>query len=182
MENRSFTPFPILTTERLTLRQLTTNDREDIFALRSDAETNKYLGRQPSKTVEDALHFITSVNKNIQKNNSMYWVITLTHTKDVVGTVCLYDFSPEKNSCEIGYELMTKFQGQGIMKEAATAVIDFAFHTLQFQNIVAFTHNGNRNSTKLLEKLNFIKPVAVDQENPDFTTFTLTNSPNKKQG
>jgi ribosomal-protein-alanine N-acetyltransferase len=181
MENISFTPFPILTTERLTLRQLTTNDGQDIFALRSDTEINKYLGRQPSKTVEDALHFITSVNENIQKNNSMYWVITLTSSKTVVGTICLYDFSTQKDSCEIGYELMTKFQGQGIMKEAVTAVIDFAFHTLQFQKIVAFTHNDNTNSTKLLEKLNFIQPVAADQENPDFTTYSLTNSQEKRE-
>jgi len=175
MKNISFTPFPTLTTERLTLRQLTTHDGQAIFALRSDAAINKYLGRQPSKTIDDALHFINSVNENIQQNNAMYWVITLTHTKEVVGTVCLYDFSSEKNSCEIGYELMTKFQGQGIMQEAVTAVIDFAFHHLNVQIILAFTHNDNRNSTKLLEKLNFIPSIATDQENPDFRTFTLTN-------
>ena len=175
MKNISFTPFPILTTERLTLRQLTTHDGQAIYALRSDTTINKYLGRQPSKTIDDALNFIHSVNENILKNNSMYWVITLTDTKDVVGTVCLYDFSTEKDSCEIGYELMTKFQGQGIMQEAVTAVIDFAFHHLQAQNIIAFTHNDNRNSTKLLEKFNFIPSIATDQENHDFTTFTLTN-------
>ncbi|MFA6276176.1 MAG: GNAT family N-acetyltransferase [Pedobacter sp.] len=181
MVNINFSPFPILTTERLTLRQLSANDGQTIFALRSDPAINKYLGRQPSKTLEDALNFITSVNENIQQNNSVYWVITLTDTKNVVGTICLFDFSIEKNSCEIGYELMTKFQGQGMMKEAAAAVIDFAFETLQFQKIIAFTHNDNRNSTKLLEKLNFTKSVAADQEMPDFTIFTLTNSPNKKQ-
>jgi ribosomal-protein-alanine N-acetyltransferase len=47
---------------------------------------------------------------------------------------------------------------------------------LQFQKIVAFTHNGNQNSTKLLTKLNFIKSIEADKENPDFSVFTLTNS------
>lgn len=100
----------------------------------------------------------------------------MTKTKTFVGTICLFDFSNEKSSCEIGYELMTKFQAQGIMKEAAEKVIDYAFQTLQFQKIVAFTHNGNQNSTKLLTKFNFIKSIEADKENPDFSIFTLTHS------
>lgn len=175
MANRNFTTFPILTTERLTLRQLSTDDQQDIFALRSDTEINKYLYREPSKTIEDAVKFINRVNDNIQKNNSIYWVITLTKTKTFVGTICLFDFSNEKNSCEIGYELMTKFQSQGIMKEATEKVINYAFHTLQFQKIIACTHNENQNSTKLLTKFNFLQSQATYKENPDFNIFTLAH-------
>jgi [ribosomal protein S5]-alanine N-acetyltransferase len=176
MTDINFAPFPVLTTESLTLRQPTTDDQRDILALRSDPEINKYLGRQPSRTIEDAINFINKVNDNIEKNNSIYWVITFTKTKEFVGTICLFDFSKEKNSCEIGYELMTKFQGQGIMKEATKKVIDYAFQTMQFQKIVAFTHNDNQNSTKLLEKFDFKKLGEADKENPDLNIFTLTNS------
>src|SRR5690242_16752186 len=109
MLNRTFTTFPILKTERLTLRQLSINDQQDIFALRSDPEINKHLDRQPSKTIEDAIDFINKITDNSKNNNSIYWVITLTKTKTFVGTICLFNFSNEKNSCEIGYELMTKF-------------------------------------------------------------------------
>ena len=174
MINRNFTSFPVLTTERLTLRQLSIDDQQNIFALRSDTEINKYLEREPSKTIEDAINFISKVNDNIKKNNSLYWVITLTKTKTFVGTICLFDFSNEKNSCEIGYELMIKFQGQGIMKEATEKVIDYAFQALQFQKIVALTHKGNQNSIKLLTRFNFLQSKEVDKENPDFNIFTLT--------
>lgn len=176
MTNINLNPFPVLKTENLTLRQPSIDDQQDIFALRSDPEINKYLGRQPSKTIEDAINFINKVNENIEKNNAIYWVITFTKTKEFVGTICLFDFSNEKNSCEIGYELMTKFQGRGIMKEATKKVIDYTFETIQFQNIVATTHKNNQNSTKLLEKFNFIKSGEADQENPDLSIFTLTNS------
>lgn len=174
MVNRNFTPFPILTTERLTLRQLSIDDKQAIFALRSDTEINKYLNREPSKTIEDAINFINKINDNIKNNNSIYWVISLTSTKIVVGTICLYDFSNEKNSCEIGYELMTKFQRQGIMKEAVQVVIDFVFQTLNFKKILAFTHCENQKSTELLLKLNFVKSVEKDQENHNLNIFTLT--------
>ena len=174
MVNRNFTPFPILTTERLTLRQLSTEDGQDIFILRSDTEINKYLDREPSKTNEDAINFIKKVNDNIKNNNSIYWVISLKSTKTFVGTICLFDFSNEKNSCEIGYELMTKFQGQGIMKEAAQVVIDFVFQTLKLKKILAFTHYENQNSTNLLLKFNFVKSLETDKENPNLNIFTLT--------
>jgi [ribosomal protein S5]-alanine N-acetyltransferase len=176
MVNRSFTPFPILTTERLTLRQLSADDGQNIFALRSDTEINKYLDRQASKTIEDAINFINKINENIQKNNSIYWVVTLTKTKTFVGTICLFSFSNENNKCEIGYELLTNFQGQGIMKEATEKVIDYAFQTMRLQKIEAFTHNGNRNSTKLLEKSGFTKSIEADKENLVFNIFALTNS------
>lgn len=176
MSNRNFTPFPILKTERLTLRQLSTSDSQAIFTLRSDKAINKYLNRAPSKTIDDAINFINQIKDNIQKNNSVYWVITLTETKTVVGTICLFDFLNENNTCEIGYELLTIFQGKGIMKEATGKVIDYAFQTLRLQKIEAHTHNQNSNSTKLLEQLYFIKSIASDKENADFSIFTLTNS------
>lgn len=173
MANRNFNIFPILATERLTLRQLSVDDKQEILALRSNPEINKYLGRQPSKTIEDALNFINRINENIKSNNSIYWAISLANTKKLVGTICLFDFSDEKNSCEIGYELMPDFQGMGLMKEAASAVIGFAFSTLQFEKIVAFTHNGNNNSTKLLTKLGFTKATETEAGNLDFSTFIL---------
>jgi [ribosomal protein S5]-alanine N-acetyltransferase len=177
MVNRNFTTFPILITERLTLRQLSIDDQQDIFTLRSDTAINKYLDRAPCKTTEDAVNFINKINDNIQKNNSIYWVITLTKTKTFAGTICLFGFSNENNKCEIGYELLTNFQGEGIMKEATDKVINYAFHTIRLQKIEAFTHNQNINSTKLLEQLYFIKSTAADKENPDLNIFTLTNSP-----
>ncbi len=59
--------FPILKTERLTLRQLSIDDQHDIFALRSDLKINEFLGRQLCETNEDAINFINKVNDNIDK-------------------------------------------------------------------------------------------------------------------
>lgn len=173
MTDMNSATFPILTTERLTLRPLSIDDQQDIFALRSDPKINKFLGRPLCKTNEDAINFINNVNDNIEKSNTYYWAITLTDTKTLVGTICLFDFSSENNSCEIGYELMTKFQGQGIMKEAAQVVIDYVFQTLKLKKILAFTHYDNQNSTNLLLKFNFVKSIETDKENPNLSIFTL---------
>ncbi len=173
MTTRDFSSFPTLTTERLTLRQLSMDDQQHILALRSNPEINKYLNRAPSNTIEDAANFINRVNDNIQQNISLYWAITKENS--FTGTICLFNFSDETNSCEIGYELLLKFQGQGIMKEAAEKVIDYAFQTLQCKEITAHTHNENRPSINLLTKLHFRDSGNTDSENPDLLIFTLND-------
>ena len=176
MLNRSFTPFPVLTTERLTLRQLLISDEQEIFTLRSDSEINKYLDRQVSNTIDEARNFINKVVENTTGNDTLYWAITFNDRNILVGTICLFGFSDENNKCEIGYELLTNFQGRGIMKEASEKVIDYAFNTIKVQKIEAFLHRDNQRSIKLLEKLSFRNSNEPDKTNPELICFYLINS------
>ena len=176
MLNKTFTPFPILTTERLTLRQLGINDEQGIFTLRSDSEINKYLDRQIANTIDDARNFINKVNENINKNNSIYWAITFSDKNILVGTICLFSFSDEDDKCEIGYELLTNFQGQGIMTEAVEKVIDYAFNTIGVQQIEASFHKDNLRSIKLLEKFLFKNANEADKANPDLIYYSLVDN------
>lgn len=161
---------PTLQTERLTLRQLSEKDAAEILALRSDKEINKYLERKPSKTLEDALDFVNL----ILENKTFYWAITKTGSEELIGTICLFDFENEVQKCEIGYELSTEYQGQGIMMEAATKVIQYATETLGIETIDAATHKDNQSSTKLLQKLNFTDLEQADAENANLILFRLT--------
>ena len=176
MLNKTFTPFPILTTERLTLRQVVLSDEQQIFTLRSDSEINKYLNRQISKTIDDVRNFINKINESINKNDSLYWAITLSDKNILVGTICLFSFSDENDKCEIGYELLTNFQGQGIMKEAVEKVVDYAFNTIKVKKIEAFFDRDNQRSIKLLEKFSFRNSNVLDETAPDLTCYHLTNS------
>ena len=157
MRDRNFKPFPVLKTERLTLRQLANTDDNEIFALRSSENVNKYLDRKPSKSIDDAKTFIQTINKNIEKNDSIYWAITLNDTDKLIGTICLFDFSDDNLKAEIGYELLPKFQGKGIMQEATSKVIDFGIQRIGLNLIKAYTHSENQSSTRLLEKFNLKK-------------------------
>ena len=174
MLNATLTPFPILKTERLILRQLLISDEQEIFTLRSDSEINKYLDRQVCNTIDDARNFINKVNENINKNDSLYWAITLGDRNILIGTICLFGFSDQNYKCEIGYELLTNFQGQGIMKEASEKVIDYAFNTIKVQKIEAFLHRDNQSSIKLLEKLSFRSLNEPDKISPELVCFYLT--------
>jgi len=174
MLNKAFIPFPILTTERLTLRQLEINDGQEILTLRSDSDVNKYLDRKKASTIEDARDFIKIINENIDKNDSLYWAITFKDNNKLVGTICLFSFSNENDNCEIGYELLPNFQKQGIMHEAVEKVIDYAFHSIKIKKIDAFFHKDNQNSIKLLKKFSFISSNKADITDPDLINYHLT--------
>ena len=167
--------FPILTTERLTLRQPLETDGQELFLLRSDTIVNKYLDRKPSETLEEVVSFIRKVNENFKNKAGLYWAITQTVNEKLIGTICLFNFSDEHKKCEIGYELLPHYQGQGIMKEAVRKVIEFTFQTLGMDTIDAFTHRDNLHSTKLLQKLHFEETTIIDEANPNLIVFRLSN-------
>jgi ribosomal-protein-alanine N-acetyltransferase len=161
--------FPVLTTERLILRQLSDSDVQEIFLLRSDTLINKYLDRQLSETLEDALEFIEKI-----KNNSLsYWAITQKGNDKLVGTICLFDISEEQKKCEIGYELLTEYHGEGIMREAANKIIEYSIQRLGLEAIDAYTHKDNKSSTNLLRELKFMNTASVDGKNSKLILFRL---------
>jgi ribosomal-protein-alanine N-acetyltransferase len=169
MGNEKLRTFPVLTTERFILRQLSDSDGQEVFLLRSDAAINKYLGRQPSKTLEEALGFI----EKIRINSLSYWAIVPKGNEKLVGTICLFDVSEELKRCEIGYELLSEFQGKGFMREAAKKIIEYSIQTLGLETIDAYTHKDNQSSTSLLKELKFINMDSVDDNNSDLRLFRL---------
>ncbi len=169
MENRNLKTFSILSTERLTLRQLSDSDVQEIFILRSDPLINKYLGRQPSKTLDDASKFIEKI-----KNNSLtYWGISIKGNEKLVGIICLFDVSEEQKKCEIGYELLTEYQGKGIMREAAKKIIEYSTKILGLKTIDAYTHKDNQSSTNLLKELKFKSMGSAEETNSNLILFRL---------
>jgi len=175
MIKRIFTPFPILKTDRLILRQLVNTDDNEIFALRSDDNVNRYLDRQPSKSIEDAKSFIQTITENVKKNNSIYWAISLNGK--LIGTICLFEFADDNIKAEIGYELLPGCHGKGLMQEAVSKVLEFGFQHIGLNSIEAYTHSENQNSTRLLEKLNFKKhSSSEDNSDKSFIVFKLSKS------
>jgi ribosomal-protein-alanine N-acetyltransferase len=64
----NFTPFPTIETDRLLLRRITTDDVSEIFELRSNPETMKYIPRPLVKTNEEALEHIAMIEDKIETN------------------------------------------------------------------------------------------------------------------
>lgn len=158
-----FTPFPVLQTERLILRQVTALDAPEILVFRSDDRILKYLGNPKAKNESEALEFIMRINTNVTTNTSIYWGIQHHHHPQLIGTICLWNIEPEKEQAEIGYVLHPDWQGKGLMQEAAEEVIDYGFNTMQLKAIVADLHAQNSKSLKLLERFGFTRLRSYEE-------------------
>ncbi len=159
MRQPNFSPFPTLTTQRLTLRKLKYEDEKEIYELRTNEEVNQFLDRERAKSIEDARKFINKILKGIFDNEAILWAINLNDNDRLIGSVVYYNISIKESRGEIGYELNPTQQGKGIMKEALEAVIQFGFDQLGFETIEAWPTEKNTRSIHLLEKFDFKKEI-----------------------
>jgi ribosomal-protein-alanine N-acetyltransferase len=170
----NFSPFPELKTGRLILRQLNESDDNILYSLRSDSEVNRFLDRPPADNVQEVRQFIRKILDGIQRNEWIYWAIRLKNSPELIGTVCLWNFSDDGKTAETGYELLPSFSGYGYMNETLKAVIRFAFRTLSLHRIEAWTHRENYRSTRLLLNNGFILDVdRRDMDHEDQVIYIL---------
>ncbi|MEZ4930661.1 MAG: GNAT family N-acetyltransferase [Saprospiraceae bacterium] len=153
-------PFPILYSDRLILRKMELFDEPELYAMLADADNRKYIDQPSFENINDIIEYINVRNEFVEKNDCVYWAITLKEERKMIGTICLWDFSDDYKKAEVGYELNANYQGKGIMDEALQSVINYAFNILKINQLEAFTQSGNVGSIKLLEKNNFQKQRA----------------------
>ena len=158
-----FTPYPTLHTERLILRELRDTDAEALYGLRTDTRVNQYIKRAAMTSVPEAARYIEHITEGITSGMWIYWAICLQHDDHLIGTICLWQFTPDREQAEIGYEMYPTYQGQGVMSEAIRAVIDYGVEQLGLVRLEAYTHRDNAQSIRLLERFDFV----LDEEQVD---------------
>lgn len=150
-----FVPFPTIYTERLELRQLVEADTPELFVHRTDPRMLEFLEIVPAKTLEEVQQFIRKINASVEDGSSVFWAMSLKNQPALIGTICLWNLSPETSTAEIGYMLHPDFQGQGYMQEALVSVVAYGFDVMQAGLIEGFVHVKNMPSIRLLERNGF---------------------------
>lgn len=146
------------------MRQLTKDDVNDLFWLRSNLDVGKYITRQPYKTVDEAIVFLDKIETNIRNNESIIWSISINGENKIIGTICLWNIKKENYRAEVGYELHPDFWRQGIIHEALRAVIEYGFNSLKLHSIEAVVNPDNIASISLLEKNHFVKEAHFKED------------------
>ena len=169
--------FPELETARLTLRKVTSLEAETILHIRSDASINQYIKRVAPKNIKDANAFIRKVNAGFEAGENIYWAICLKDDQQMIGSICLWHFNAEHKKAELGYDLKSAFQEQGIMTEAMQRILKFGYEKLKLTEMEAFTHFGNERSISLLMKNNFsLVEGASDPDNSNNVIYRISQS------
>lgn len=158
-----FSPFPVLETQRLYLRRITTDDADAVFRLRSNPDTMKYIPRPLAATVDDALIHIATINEKIENNTGINWAITLKGHGEFIGIIGNFRIEFENFRAEIGYMLLPEFNGKGIISEAISRVVRYGFEDMKLHSIEAVIDPGNIASARVLEKNGFVREAHLKE-------------------
>ncbi|UPT70532.1 MAG: GNAT family N-acetyltransferase [Flavobacterium sp. JAD_PAG50586_2] len=157
----NFHPFQNIETERLLLRRINESDVEEVFALRGNQETMKYIPRPLTKSKEDALQHIAMIEEKIVNNTGINWGITIKGNPKIIGIIGHYRISPENHRAEVGYMSFPETNGKGYMSEALKAVLAYGFEQMNLHSIEAVIDPANIASEKLLQKNGFVKEAHI---------------------
>lgn len=151
---------PTLETKRLILRKFTDNDVEAIYIIFSDETVNKFLPWYPLKTMEEAKQFYEErYRSKYSRENGYNYAICLKEDNVPIGYVNL----SMEDSYDFGYGLHQEFWGQGIVTEAARAVIE----QIKKDGVpyITATHDvNNPGSGKVMKKLGMKYQYSYEEQ------------------
>ncbi|RJP65068.1 MAG: N-acetyltransferase [Ignavibacteriales bacterium] len=159
-----FDKFPEIDSKNLLYRNITPEDCNEIFKIRSNDKVMTYLDTTKHNSVEDSKKMIEAVIESYKNKTGINWAIIKKESRAFVGYFGYWRIITEHCRAEIGYALKPEYWGQGIMAETLTAMIEFGFNTLMLHSIEANVNPGNTASIKVLEKAGF-KKEAYFREN-----------------
>lgn len=157
-----FINFPRLETKRLVLRQITAGDVDALFAIFSDAQVMQF-GNKLQRSKEEAQEFFGKLQNWYHQQENVQWGITLKGNDTLLGSCGFYAFDEGFLRADLGYELRPAYWRQGIMSEALTTIISFAFATMGLHRIEAVVYEGNERSLGILRKMGFVEEGLLRQ-------------------
>lgn len=185
MELMKYNPQVILNTERLTLRTPTESDAHALQAF--DERNQEHLAPWRSTTGEPAKNYITQLTQWTQEyleGKSVRFLLFLKDNADgeIIGS-CNFSqiFRGPFQACYMGYQIDKRFEGKGLMSEAAAKAIEYMFDKQKLHRIMANYMPSNEKSARLLQKLGFViegranNYLLINEKWEDHILTSLTN-------
>ncbi len=140
-------------TQHLMLRPWREDDAEYLYKYAKDPAVGLPAGWSPHTSVDDSREII----RTILRKSTVFAVCQ--KNGHPIGNVHLDFDTPlceQNNECELGYWLGQPFWGQGLIPEAARALLLYAFEDLGVRTVWCGYYDGNEQSRRVQEKLGFV--------------------------
>ena len=150
-----FSTFPILTTERLRLREITKDDLEGLIALFSSEESMRFLNSPPVTNEEEARATVERFAGEFRRQEAIEWAITLQGDDRLIGRCGSGDWKKPDRRIDVGWTVVPALWGRGYATEAAREMIGWLFTNLDLHRIQADCTDGNIASERVMQKCGF---------------------------
>jgi RimJ/RimL family protein N-acetyltransferase len=157
-------PTPTLHTARLRLRPFTDADADEVFALQSNPHVLRYWDSPPWTDRARADRFLAISRKMAEEGTGVRVAVDRVSDDTFIGWCTLQRWNPDFRSASLGYCLTDAAWGQGYATEAAQALLQWAFDTLDLNRVQAEADTRNVGSARVLEKLGFVREGTLRED------------------
>jgi [ribosomal protein S5]-alanine N-acetyltransferase len=157
-------PTPTLGTARLRLRPFAETDADALFALHSSAHVLRYWDSPPWTDPARAQRFLAVCRQVADEGTGARLAMDRVSDGAFLGWCGLSRWNPDYRSASLGYCLDAAAWGQGYATEAARALLQWAFDTLDLNRVQAETDTRNGASARVLEKLGFVREGTLRED------------------
>ncbi|MBK8552197.1 MAG: GNAT family N-acetyltransferase [Ignavibacteria bacterium] len=166
----------IITTERLTLSHVSSEDAEFILELLNTPGWIEFIGNKNVKTLPDAENYIQRVLiKSYEEFGFGLYLVKLKAGNIPIG-ICGLIKRKALEDVDIGFAVLPSYSGKGYAYESAAATLSFAKTEFGLKKIAAITNKDNVSSIRLLEKigLKFEKTIIFPGEEKELMLFATS--------
>lgn len=138
------------------LRKPRIKDADGFIHISKDPEVMKYYGEGDGicRTIGEAEKQVRWCLEQFERNAGR-WIIVEKGKDEYIGDVGFYDFHEKHKRAEIGFRLMKKYWGRGIMTAFIGRLAAWGFEELKYNRIQALVDERNRGSAVVLQRNNF---------------------------
>lgn len=141
-------------TSRLTIRRLTLADAAFIYDLVNQPSWLNFIGDKGVNNLQDARTYIQSIFDMYQKFGFGLYRVEISASGEAIG-ICGLVKRESLQNFDIGFALLSQYEGNGYAFESASSVLQLARNTFELSRIAAICSVDNHASIKLLNKLGF---------------------------
>ena len=143
----------VLETKRLILRLFTPDDASFVYELLNEPGWKRYIGDRGIDSAQAARDYIeTGLIAPYHRHGFGLLAMELKAQGTLVG-MCGLIKRDTLEDVDIGFALLSRFEGLGLAHEAAAATLAYSRDTLGLARVVAITSLDNERSARLLERL-----------------------------
>jgi ribosomal-protein-alanine N-acetyltransferase len=146
---------PTIDARRVSLRWISEKDLDDLYSIFSHPEVMRYWSTPPLADRAAASKLLAEIHDGFQRQSVLKWGLARRTDDTLIGTTTLFNLDFNNRRAEIGYALGRAYWGQGYMREALQATLDYAFGVLDLHRIEADVDPRNAASIRTLERLGF---------------------------
>lgn len=161
-------------TERLVVRKLTKQDKDNFFLLNGSEEVMRYIRATKTREESDAhLEMILADEAANPRKGEGRWLVEEIATGNFVGSFAIIPIPSEPEKIQLGYSFLPEHWGKGYATELAQAGLHYFLENTTIPEIYGVTETENIASSKVLQKAGFQFHSTKVEEGKELTVFIV---------